>query len=146
MSSAELISITQKKYAEAEQVLAQAVQANNEDARAHEHLGLARLSLGKVDEAYAELSRAEDLAPDSDSVKVGLARVLIEKKDFDKAEAALKKARELNADNADVPLYLGALKVARRNYSEAIQDLNDAISRKPDSAYAHYYAGLAYME
>src|SRR5213596_113941 len=82
-----------KKYAEAEQALAQAVQANNEDARAHEHLGLARLSLGKVDEAYAELSRAEDLAPDSDSVKVGLARVLIEKKDFDKAEAALKKAR-----------------------------------------------------
>jgi len=133
-----------KKYAEAEQVLAQAVQANNEDARAHEHLGLARLSLGKPDEAYAELSRAEDLAPDSDSVKVGLARVLIEKKDFDKAEAALKKARELNADNADVPLYFGALKVARRNYSEAIQDLNDAISRKPDSAYAHYYAGLAY--
>ena len=82
-----------KKYAEAEQALAQAVQANNEDARAHEHLGLARLSLGKPDEAYAELSRAEDLAPDSDSVKVGLARVLIEKKDFALADREKGKFR-----------------------------------------------------
>src|SRR5947199_483504 len=77
-----------KKYAEAEQVLAQAVQANNEDARAHEHLGLARLSLGKVDEAYAELSRAVDLAPDLDSVKLGLARVSIENNHFGRAEAS----------------------------------------------------------
>src|SRR5437867_12199757 len=96
-----------KKYADAEQALAQAVKANNEDARAHGHLGLTRLSLGKVDEAYAELSRAEDLAPDSDSVKVGLARVLIEKKDFGKAEAAPRHARELHAGSAGVPFKLG---------------------------------------
>ena len=133
-----------KKYTEAEQVLTQVIQDNSENARAHEYLGLARLSLGKLDEAYAELSRAQDLAPTSDSVKVGLARVFIEKKDFDKAEETLNKAHEINGDNADVPLYSDALKVAKRNYQEAIKDLNDAIARKPDNAYAYYYAGLAY--
>jgi tetratricopeptide (TPR) repeat protein len=133
-----------RKYAEAEQLLAQVVQQNGENARAHEYLGLARLSSGKLDEAYAELSRAEELAPASDSVKVGLARVLIEKKEFDRAEEALKKAREINGDNVDVPLYSGSVKLAKRNYQDAIKDLNDAIARKPDNAYAHYYAGLAY--
>src|SRR5262245_23949558 len=133
-----------RKYGEAEQVLAQVVQQNGENARAHEYLGLARLSSGKLDEAYAELSRAEELAPASDSVKVGLARVLIEKKEFDRAEEALKKAREINGDNVDVPLYSGSVKLAQRNYQDAIKDLNDAIARKPDNAYAHYYAGLAY--
>ena len=133
-----------RKYAEAERALTQAAQASKADVRAHEYLGLAKLSLGKVDEAYAELSRADELAPNSDSVNVAFARVLIEKMEFDRAGESLKKAREINADNPDVPLYSGVLKVAQRNYTDAIKDLNDAIARKPDNAYAHYYAGLAY--
>jgi len=133
-----------KKYAEAERVLSEVVQSDGENARAHEYLGLARLSLSRLDEAEAELSRAQDLAPATDSVKVGIARVSIEKKQFDRAEESLKSAREINADNSDVPLYSGALKLAKREYQEAIKDLNDAIARKPDNAYAYYYAGLAY--
>lgn len=133
-----------KKYADAEQVLAQAAQADSENARAHEYLGLARLSLGKLDEADAQLSRAEELAPASDSVKVGLARVRIEKKQFDRAEESLKSAREINGGNPDVPLYSGVLKIAKRDNQGALNDLNDAIGRKPDNAYAYYYAGLAY--
>ena len=135
-----------KKYADAERVLAQVVQAEDENARAHEYLGLARLSLGKLDEADAELSRAQDLAPTSDSVKVGVARVSIQKKQFDRAEESLNSAREINGDNPDVPLYSGMLKLAKHDYPGAINDLNDAIARKSDNAYAYYYAGLAYSE
>ena len=133
-----------KKYAEAERVLAQVVQEDGENARAHEFLGLAHLSLGKLDEADAELSRAQDLAPDTDSIKVGLARVAIAKKQLDRAEESLKSAREINGNNPDIPLYMGALKEARGDHQGAISDLNDAIARKPDNAYAYYYAGLAY--
>ncbi len=122
------------------------VQAEDENARAHEYLGLARLSLGKLDEADAELSRAQDLAPTSDSVKVGVARVSIQKKQFDRAEESLNSAREINGDNPDVPLYSGMLKLAKHDYQGAINDLNDAIARKSDNAYAYYYAGLAYSE
>jgi tetratricopeptide (TPR) repeat protein len=135
-----------KKYAEAERVLAQIVEAESENARAHEYLGLARLALGKLDEADAELSRAQDLAPASDSVKVGIARVSIQKKQFDRAEESLKSAREINGDNPDLPLCSGMLKLAKRDYKGAIDDLNEAIERKSDNAYAYYYAGLAYSE
>ena len=133
-----------QKYAEAEQVLAQAVQAEGDNAQAHEYLGLAQLSLGKLDQASAELLRAQELNPASDSVRVGLARVYIEKKEFDKAEEFLKSAQESNGENPDIPLYTGALKVAKRDFQGAITDLNDAIARKSENPYAHYYAGLAY--
>jgi len=133
-----------RKYAEAEQVLAKAVQDDGENARAHEYLGLTKLSLAKLDEANAELTRAEELAPASDSIKVGLARVFIEKKQFDTADESLKKAREINGNNADVPLYSGVLNMAKQNYQAAIADLDAAIALKVDNAYAYYYAGLAY--
>jgi len=133
-----------RKYAEAEPVLAKAVQDDAESARAHEYLGLTKVSWAKSDEANAELSRAEELAPDSDSIKVGLARVMIQKKQFDSAEEFLKKARDINGNNPDVPLYSGVLNVARGNNEQAIKDLDAAIALKPDNAYAYYYAGLAY--
>jgi tetratricopeptide (TPR) repeat protein len=133
-----------KKFAEAEQALAQAVQNDGENAQAHEYLGLARLSLRKLNEADAALSRAQELAPSSDSVKVGLARVQIEKQQLDGAEQLLKKAQEINSGNPDIPLYFGAIKLGRRDYQAAIVDLEEAIKRKPDNAYAYYYAGLAY--
>ena len=133
-----------RKYAEAEPVLAKAVQDDGENARAHEYLGLTKLSLVKIDEANAELSRAEELAPGSDSIKVGLARVLIQKKQFDSAEESLKKARDINGNNPDVPLYSGVLNVAKGNNEQAIKDLDASIALKPDNAYAYYYAGLAY--
>jgi len=133
-----------QKYAEAEQVLAQAVQAESDNTEAHEYLGLVYLSMGKLDQAGAELSRANELNPASDSVKVGLARLYIETKEFDKAEESLKSAQEINGDNPDIPLYSGALKVAKRDFQGAINDLNQAIARKSDNPYAHYYSGLAY--
>jgi tetratricopeptide (TPR) repeat protein len=132
------------KHAEAEQTLVQVLQSDGENARAHEYLGLTKLSLGKLDEAGAELSRAQELAPASDSIKVALARFFIEKKEFDKAEESLNNARAINGDNADIPLYSGAVKLAKRNYEEALKDLNEAMTRKADSAYAYYYAGVAY--
>jgi len=133
-----------QKYAEAEQVLTQAVQAEDGNAQAHEYLGLVYLSVGKLDQASAELLRADELSPSSDSVKIGLARLYIESKQFDKAEEFLKNAQQINGENPDIPLYSGALKVAQRDFQGAISDLNQAIARKSDNAYAHYYAGLAY--
>src|SRR5204863_2065143 len=100
-----------QKYAEAEQVLTQAVQAEDGNAQAHEYLGLVYLSVGKLDQASAELLRADELSPSSDSVKIGLARLYIESKQFDKAEEFLKNAQQINGENPDIPLYSGALKV-----------------------------------
>ncbi len=131
-------------YADAERALAQVIQSEPDNVRAHEYYGLALLGNGKTGEAEAALSRAEKLDPNSDSIKIGLARVFIETKQFDRAEAALREAGALDNDNAEVPLYRGAIKLAQRNYQGAVDDLNAALARKTDNAYAHYYAGLAW--
>jgi tetratricopeptide (TPR) repeat protein len=132
------------KFADAERALAQVVEAEPENPRAQEYFGLAQLGSGRIDEAGAALDRAQTLDPNSDSIKVGLARVYIEKKQFDQAEGMLQQAAELNRDNADVPLYRGAMKLAQRNYQGAIDDLSEAQSRQTSNAYVHYYAGLAW--
>lgn len=132
------------KFAEAERVLAEAVEADGENVRALEFLGLARLGQSKTGEAEETLNTAQKLAPDSDSVKVALARVFIEAQQLDRAEAVLRDAASLNKDNSEVPLYQGAIKLAQRNYQAAVTDLNTALSMKTSNPYAHYYAGLAW--
>lgn len=132
------------KFADSVRALEPAVEAEPESTPGHLYLGLARLGLGRIPEAEAALNRARELAPDSDEVKVGQARVAIEKREFDNAETLLREAREANGDNPEVPLYMGALRVAQRNYQAGLDELNVAIDRKPDLAYAHYYSGLAH--
>src|SRR6185503_4636374 len=90
-----------RKFVDAERVLSLVVEAEGENAKAHEYLGLTRLSLGKLDPADAEMSRAQELDPGSDSIKVGIARIAIEKKQFDRAEESLNAAKEINGESAD---------------------------------------------
>jgi tetratricopeptide (TPR) repeat protein len=132
------------KFAEAEQVLVEAAQADRENVRALEFLGLSQLGLGKTREAEETLNKAHDLAPESDSVKVAQARVSIEAQQLERAESLLGDAASINKDNPEIALYMGAIKLAQRNYQGAVNDLNTALSMKTTNPYAHYYAGLAW--
>lgn len=132
------------KFEDAETALAAAVEANPDNAKAHEFLGRTRLELRKFSAAQSELTKADELSPDSDSVKISLARVYLEQKQLDKAEREANRAAELNDSNPDVPLYRGAIAVAKRDYKNGAKLLEEAVQKKPDAAYAHYYAGLAY--
>ena len=133
-----------RKYAEAVRALQTVVESQSDNAEAQTYLGLAYIATGNIGEARAALQRAEELAPNSDAVKVGQARVAIEGQQFDMAEAALQRAAEINEGNPDVALYRGALRVAQRNYQAAVNELNEAIARKRNNPYAYYYIGLAY--
>ena len=132
------------KYEEAEGALSAAVQADPENARAHEFLGRTRLALKKVGEAQSELAKADQLSPDNATVKISLARIYLEQRDLDKAESAANKAAQLGDANPDIPLYRGAIAVAKRDYKTGVRLLEEALEKNPEAAYAHYYAGLAY--
>lgn len=132
------------KFQDAETALAAAVEANPDNARAHEYLGRTRLELHKFPAAQAELVKADELSPDNAAVKIGLARAYLEQKQLDKAESEANRAAELSDSNPDVPLYRGAIAVAKRDFRNGAKLLEDAVAKKPDAAYAHYYAGLAY--
>lgn len=120
------------------------VDANPDNARAREVLGLALLGQQKTDEAEESLNKAVELAPDSASAQVGIARVAMERKQLDRAQEALNKAEGIDGGNAQVKIYKGALQLARKDNSGAIKTLEDAVASAPDEPYGHYYLGLAY--
>jgi len=129
-----------RSYTEAERELREVLQNEPESARAHAYLGMALLSRDKVREAAEELRRAEELDATSPDVKIGLAQLYIEQKDYSKAETALDEA----GDVAEARYYRGVLNVHRKRYEPAVKDLENEVARNPENAYAHYYLGLAY--
>src|SRR5690242_21063466 len=63
------------KYADAAITYRKAVQKTPESGEAHYRLSLAQLALGNTNDAYQELSRASDLSPGRDDIKLELANL-----------------------------------------------------------------------
>jgi tetratricopeptide (TPR) repeat protein len=126
------------KYAEASEELQKAVDANGEDSRAHRYLGLALIEQGKIDRAAEVLNRANELEPSGDS-KIAIARLHIAKKEYDQAEKALE-----GASGQDLEYVRGLLRFHQGRFQDAVTDFEAQLANKPSTAYAHYYAGMAY--
>jgi tetratricopeptide (TPR) repeat protein len=128
----------QGKYSEAESELRSVITENDNNARAHRHLGLAMIEQRKFDEAAAQLNRAAELEPDGET-KGAVARLYAEKKEFDRVEAALE-----GASGEDAAYARSLLQLQRKQYEEAAQGLETYLESNPNHSYAHYYAGMAY--
>jgi tetratricopeptide (TPR) repeat protein len=126
------------KYADAAGELQKAVDSNGEDARAHRYLGLALLEQGKIDNAAQALTKANELESSGDS-KIALARLHIARKEYDQAEKDLE-----GATGEDLEYARGLLRFNQGRYQDAANDFEAQLKNKPETAYAHYYAGLAY--
>lgn len=133
----------EKHYKDAERELQSVASAEPDNVEAQKYLGMARIQLGKVQEAEAPLRKADEAGSTADT-KLGLARVAIENKDLDTADALINQAAEMDSGNADIPFNRGLLKASKKQYAESVKDLEAAIQKNPENAYAHYYAGLSY--
>ncbi len=131
-------------FVEAEKTLRQVCEREPENASAHEYLGLSLAELKRADEAEAEINKAAELGLAEDRVKVGLARVAIERRDVEGAGRLLEEAHAANPENADAYHYRGMVRTKLRNFGEAVTDFDKALELNPASAYSHYYAGIAY--
>jgi len=131
-------------FVEAEKTLRQVCEREPENASAHEYLGLTLAELKRADEAEAEINQAAEVGLAEDRVKVGLARVAIERRDVEGASRLLEEAHAVNPENADAYHYRGMVRTKARNFGEAIADFDRALELNPANAYSHYYAGIAY--
>ena len=131
-------------FVEAEQTLRQVCEREPENASAHEYLGLSLAELKRADEAEAEIQKAAEAGLAEDRVKVGLARVAIERRDVDGAARLVEEAHAANPENADAYHYRGMLRTKARNFDQAAVDFERALELNPAIAYSHYYAGIAY--
>lgn len=118
--------------------LRQAVQQSGDNAEANRLLGLALVEQEKVSDGERYIKRAMELDPGPAS-KIAMARLLVAQKQYDRAEEMLH-----DAAGDDLKYVRGLLRLNQGRYEEAAQDLESYLDKHGESAYAHYYAGLAY--
>ena len=107
------------------------------------NLGIALADSYHFDDALAEFSVAEELAPGTAAPSYNKGRVLVDLKRYEEARPELAHACRL-APKYPVPLYLLALADSRTGQCEmAVQDLNKLISLEPRNANAFFLLGQA---
>ena len=93
----------QKKYAEAEKALREAVRLNPDHAGAHDLLSWALFHQQKHAEAETTFRVSVRLTPDKAAVHYGLGSSLVEQQKFAEAEMALRKALRLDPQHRWAP-------------------------------------------
>lgn len=137
-------------YQECFQILSPFVRENPQSAAARKLLGMDEYMLGRSDDAFRELQRAIDLAPDDADAFYYLGRLYFS---TDNAPAALKSfERAAQLDPSSVRIHnqmgqtleaLGRQDEAEREYLNAIE-LNEAASKK--SEWPLYNLGVLYFQ
>jgi cellulose synthase operon protein C len=134
----------QGKLREAIIQYANSVQIDPRFAEAHFQLGEAFLKLKDYNRAYAELSRATDLAPDNYVAQADLANLLISARDLKQAQPHLDVLHEKQPDSAQTHLAWANLYAAQGNLDLALPETAKAVAADPNNADS--YLNLAVLQ
>mgnify|MGYP001366379728 CR=1 FL=1 len=118
-----------------------ALAVTNNSYLAHNSLGFALQSQGKIDEAMAHYRRALDIFPMYELALYNAGFVLHLRGKLDEAAGYYRKALSAKPDYADAHYSLGLILKVQGRPDEAISHLRQAIKFKPD--YAEAYNELA---
>jgi len=105
---------------------------------AHNNLGNALATQGRLDEAMDEFQQALRIHPDDADAAYNLGNALAQKGNFEEADIQLKQALRLNPDNAMAAYDLGNVRVRQQRFDEAIEQFNMALRSDPGLARANY--------
>ena len=138
-------SLYQRDWPAAEAGFKRAIELNPNYGPAHQWYGVSLAGAGRLDEAVAELKRAQQVDPQSLTISAVVGWMLYLARDYDKAIEQVKTVLEMDADFALAHRYLGLIYEQKGMYAEAISEFQKAESlsgaRPLDSgALAHAYA------
>ena len=138
-------SLYQRDWPAAEAGFKRAIELNPNYGPAHQWYGVSLAGAGRLDEAVAELKRAQQVDPQSLTISAVVGWMLYLARDYDKAIDQVKTVLEMDADFALAHRYLGLIYEQKGMYAEAISEFQKAESlsgaRPLDSgALAHAYA------
>ncbi len=122
------------------------LRTNPRDAVSLRARGLARLRLGRLDDAAADLSRAAALDPSQASVKAELAFALMLNGHWTEALAAARSALVLDPQNSAANAYAGHVLLRQGEIDPAIAHLERAVSRLPANVDVHFDLLEAYRQ
>jgi TolB-like protein/DNA-binding winged helix-turn-helix (wHTH) protein/Tfp pilus assembly protein PilF len=128
-------------WAGAERDFRQALQLNPGYATAHQKYGQYLAAMGRFDEAFAELKRAQELDPVSLHVQANLGRVYRWSRQYDKALEQLHAAFAMDSNYAYPHLYAGLAYMFQSKFPEAAGEFQIMLKLEG----AHYPWALAYL-
>ena len=138
--------LDQKKYAEAETALLEAIRLEPDLLEAHEMLGWAFQSQGKFPEMEAAFRDVLRLKPDHASGHHGLGWALVGQKKWRDAIAPLREAVRLGWKDDGVYNALGWALVEQGEPAEAAAAFREVVRLKPDLADGHFGLGRALVD
>ncbi|MDJ0519017.1 MAG: tetratricopeptide repeat protein [Trichodesmium sp. MO_231.B1] len=99
------------------------------------------LSQGKLDEAYANCSKALEISPNSGEIYKILGNIWERMGQLESAKKSYKQAIQYNSNLAEVHANLGSISARQEQWEQAIKYYEKAISIRPD--FPGFYRNLA---
>jgi Flp pilus assembly protein TadD len=132
----------QKRVAEAEFCLREALRLNPDDADVLNNLGTAVWEQGRAPEAMAYYLRAHQFKPNDFGILNNLGIALWDQGRADRAVTFYRRALELEPASIDTQMNLGVALSDLGQFDEALIWLRSALSQRPDSADAWDNVGM----
>lgn len=111
---------------------------------AYQYLSHAQLSMGRADEALANLNKGFELAPNHFGILSTLGSYYLNNNDFNNALKYAQKAVDEHPKNADAYFNIAIMYIQMQRQQEAVPVLNKAVELNPNLSHAHYNLGCLY--
>jgi tetratricopeptide (TPR) repeat protein len=131
-------------WSAAEKEFRRAIEINPNDADAHVAFGFYLTSMGKFDEAIAQMRRAQELDPVSLRKNASVGQVLLLARSYDEAIEQCRTAAEMDPNFGFAQWLLGLAYMYKGMYEPAIVALQKSIPLSGDSPDEPATLGLAY--
>ncbi len=126
--------LAQKKYAAASDAFAEYLKLNPGDKSAHFNRASALFNLGQLDEALAELDRADAGGARSMEPLKLRAEIYVQQEKWKEAGDTLKQALSLAPQDTEVAEWIGHVDIELRDYPGAVHILEQVDARTPQNA------------
>lgn len=126
----------QGQYGEAIAMYRKAIEADPDNSRIYQTLGMHYREQEKYEEAERVLQRAIEIDPRNDYAYVELGRCYLERKMWDKGIPVLEKAIDINPRETYAYLFLGMALNELQQCDKAIGILKGALNSDPDNVFA----------
>jgi len=126
-------------------LLQRAVELDPKHPQAWNHVGLAYMQLGQLDDAVSSFRKQIEIDPSSEHSWDYLGVALQQQRKYDDAAAAYRKQIELNPLDPVAHGALGGLLLIQERYSDAVVELDKATILSPENAGMQIKLGEAYL-
>ena len=145
--SCAVMTVVQVRYwKNSETLFRHALNATTGNFVAHNNLGLALASQGRVAEAIEQFEQALRIQPDYAAAHNNLGVAMAGQGRISEALAEFAAALRIKPDHADARIGLGVVLANQGKVSEAIEQFEQALRIQPDYAPAHYNWGNALLQ